>query len=624
MIAALLAFVGLSSSLHLLGDGYLYLRELEAGILTRMDRAPLTFILIRFLHNMGSGFWGTAEHAYRIYSIASGVLYVLLTFSVAGALGKRPQEKSIILAFLLTAGYVQLFFGYVENYALYMPGILLYLLLGLRTMENRLPLLMPALLLGILSAFHLFFVAFSPSLLFLAWRSYRHRQRDFPGYKSSLAILVALCSFPLSAVLCLYLTGVDFAAFLRRGDSHLLPLLASPGFFAPYRLFSLAHFLDFTNLQLLSAPAACMTCFLLRKREFGHHPFLLSAAAFPLLFTFFANPEIGAFRDWDVLSLPALPLTLWTASALLVRIGDVDRRFHCAFLICGAAGLHTLLWVGLNAHSSWAEARYVHEVGKLRGHASSYGWDTLGSYHRQQNRPMDALRSYQQAAKGDPKNPRHWISLGLAYLKLGKNDVAIEHLNRAVELEPGFAEAHGNLGVAYSGTGQHIKAIEHLNRAIELEPGLAGAHVNLGNAYKRLGKPDHAIKHLDRAVALQPDLAGAHVNLGAIYSELGRYSLATRHLQKAAKLQPDNANVYLNLGATSYYMGQDEEAIPFLQKAIHIDPYLTKAYFSLGLAYRALMRMDEAKANFKEVLRLDPNGPMASQAKQFLEETPNR
>ena len=363
LIVALAAFVGLASALHLLGDGYLLLRELDLDIWKRLDRAPLTFMLIRFLHNLGGPLWETAENTYRLYSFASGVLYVLLTFAVGGALGRNPQEKSTVLAFLLTAGYVQMFFGYVENYAFFMPGILLYLLLGLRHMENGLPLHLPAVLLGILVAFHFAFFVFSPSLLLLGYRSYRNRQRDAQWPKSGLFTLTALCSFPLSAVLALQLTGVDLVAYLSRGDSHLLPVFADPGFYAPYRLFSLAHVLDFTNLQLLSAPASCMIFFLLGKKELGHHPFLLSAAAFPLLFTFFANPEIGAFRDWDILALPALPLTLWAASALLVRIREREQRFHGAFLICGAAGLHTLLWVGLNANDGSAEARYIHQVG---------------------------------------------------------------------------------------------------------------------------------------------------------------------------------------------------------------------------------------------------------------------
>ncbi len=624
LIVALVAFVGLSSELHLLGDGYLYLRELDADIWQRMDRAPLTFTLIRLLHSIGSGFWETAENTYRIYSFASGVLYVLLTFPVAAALGKSPQEKSIALAFLLTAGYVQLFFGYVENYALYMPGTLLYLLLGLRTMENRLPLHVPALLLGMLVPLHLAFAVFAPSLLILAYLNFRNRQRGNPRYKSVLAISAALCFFPLSAVLFLYLTGVEFVAYLSQKGSHFLPVFTAPGFYAPYRLFSLPHFLDFINLQLLSAPAVCMTFFLLRKKDFGHQSFLLSAAAFPLLFTFFANPEIGAFRDWDILALPALPLTLWAAPALLARIRESDQRFHSAFLICAAAGLHTLLWVGLNASGGSAEARYIHQVGKLSGHASSYGWDTLGSYYHQQNKSMEALSAYKQAINANPKNPRHWVSLGLVHLEQGRNADAIEHLKRAVELQPDLAAAHGNLGAAYSEIGQYIKAIEYLNRAIELQPDLAGAHVNLGAAYKNIGKPANAIEHLNRAIELQPDLAGAHVNLGAVYSETGQYPIATKHLQKALELQPDNAVVFLNLGATSYYMGQDEKAVPYLKKAIQIDPNLTNAYLSLGLAYLALKRMDEAEANFQKVLKLDPNGPMASRAKQFLEETRSR
>ena len=628
-LVALAAFFGLSSAVHLLGDGYLHLRELDADIRLRMDRAPLTFILIRFLHNMGGAFWETAENTYRIYSFASGVLYVLLAFPVAGTLGKSPQEKSIVLAFLLTAGYVQLFFGYVENYALYMPATLLFVLSGLRTMEGRLPLYFPALLLGILVTLHLAFGVFSPSLLFLACHRYRSRQEGTPRYKSLIGILAALSSFPLSVVFLLYLTGVDWAAYLSRGHSHLLPVFAAPDFYAPYRLLSLAHFLDFINLQLLSAPAACMTCFLLRKNDLGHHPFLLSAAAFPLLSTFFANPEIGAFRDWDILALPALPLMLWAASAFVARMrggggGGGDQRFHSAFLICGAAGLHTLLWIGLNAHGGSAEARYVHQAGKLSGHASSYGWETLGVYYHRQNKNMDALNAYQKAIDVSPENPRHWLSVGLRYREMGENAEAIEYFKKACALKPDLAEAHANLGTVYGEMGQSAKAIEHLKKAVELQPDLATAQVNLGAAYKSAGRPAKAIEHLNRAVELQPDLAGAHVNLGAAYSGIGQYSRATAHLEKAAELEPGNAAAYLNLGVTCYYMGHYDKAVPHLQRAIQINPGLPNAYFTSGLVYLVLKRMDEAEANFREVVKLDPNGPMASKAKQFLEGTIGR
>ncbi len=131
VLVALGAFFVLSSARHFLGDGYYLLNELDAGTGKKPLRAPFTFTLIRALHYTSHAVWETAENTYRVYSYASGLLYVLLAFATAGTLGKKPLQKSIVLAFLLTTGTMQLFFGYVENYALYMPGFLLYILIGL-------------------------------------------------------------------------------------------------------------------------------------------------------------------------------------------------------------------------------------------------------------------------------------------------------------------------------------------------------------------------------------------------------------------------------------------------------------------------------------------------------------
>ena len=184
VLVALGSFIVLSSARHLLGDGYLYLRELDSGTWTRADRAPLTFELIRFLHRAGNTLWQTAENTYRVYSYASGLLYMLVAFATANALGREDREKSVVFAFLVTAGYVQLFFGYVENYAFYMPACLLFLLTGIRCLESRAPLYVPALLLGLLIPLHFFFVLFAPSLLFLGYKCYRRAAASTTSWKT--------------------------------------------------------------------------------------------------------------------------------------------------------------------------------------------------------------------------------------------------------------------------------------------------------------------------------------------------------------------------------------------------------------------------------------------------------
>lgn len=622
ILLALSGFIALQSARHLLGDGYLYLRELDAGITQRVDRAPLTFSLIRFLHGAGAALWQTAENTYRVYSYASGLLYLLLALATAGTLGRNDREKSVAFAFLLTAGYVQLFFGYVENYAFYMPASLLYLLAGLRCLENRAPLYAPAMVLGLLVPFHFLFVLFAPSLLILGYRRVRQSEASLPRWKNVGEQLAAFCTAPAAAVLVFWIAGFDFGAFLDRtgGKHHILPLFADPGFHVPYRIVSVSHFLDFVNLQILSAPAAVMAVFLFGRKDFRHHPFLLSAAAVPLLFTFIANPEIGAFRDWDILALPALPLTLWAASALLERRRRDERTHRNVSVICAAAALHTMLWIGLNANPSAAEARYVHLVGGLNGHAASYGWETLGTYYRLRGKTVPALNAYRRALDANPKNPRHWLSVGIIYCDLGRPERGIDHLRKATEIQPDLAEAHINLGAAFLGTGRHEAAIDHLEKAVELQPESALALVNLGAAYNEAGRYSEALAPLNKALDFQPGHPGAHVNIGASYHGLGRYGEAVKHLETALELQPAlaNAQTYLNIGGTYHSMGRFEEAIPYLKKAIQINPRLTNAYFNLGLAYGALNRMEEARANLRKVLELNPNDPQAPVIRQLL------
>ena len=116
-----LVFVGLRSSAHLLGDGYLVLRELSEGILHRSVQgvnAPLAFWMVESLHMIGGVPPGTA---YRVYSWVAGVFYLILACVCAQRLGKGRAEHTLILGMLMTPGLIQLFCGYAETYAFFFP-----------------------------------------------------------------------------------------------------------------------------------------------------------------------------------------------------------------------------------------------------------------------------------------------------------------------------------------------------------------------------------------------------------------------------------------------------------------------------------------------------------------------
>ena len=606
LLVALAAFISLSSARHFLGDGYHLLEKFETDTWTNVFRAPLSFTLMRALHHAGAAFWESAENTYRIYSYTSGFFYILLTFPVATTVGKSKLEKSIVLTFLLTAGYMQFFFGYVENYALYMPVLLLYLLLGMRALENRVPLYVPAILLGMLLALHRAFAVFGPSLFFLAYRTWRHRQETIPCWKTAAATVAALCCVPVSAVAFLTLSGVGIESYLSgTGGDELLPLFAKCGDDPQDRIFSISHFLDFLNQQLLSAPTPCMALLLLRKKDFSHQPFLAISALVPLFFTFVVKSYIGAFRDWDIFSLPALPLTLCAAALFLSRIRDRERLFHGAFLFCGAAALHTLFWIGVNAGAGAAETRYIHLVENNTGRVASSGWETLAIYHLRRNDTRAALRAYKRARDVNPGSVRFWLTVSRTYRDMGQHSEAIENFKREIKLQPDHAAgANVNLGVFYRDMGEYTSAIEHLAKAIEIEPNIPSAYVNLGVVYSDIGQHSKAIRAFEKAVELRPEHATTYVNLGVAYIDVGQTANAIEALEKAVSLQPDDATAYGNLGAAYCDVGQFDNAMDCLKKALEIRPDFALAHANLGYVYRVRGQYPQAIAHLMRALGL--------------------
>jgi len=92
------------------------------------------------------------------------------------------------------------------------------------------------------------------------------------------------------------------------------------------------------------------------------------------------------------------------------------------------------------------------------------------------------------------KNPEAWMAqynLGLALGKAGRIDGAIEHFQRAVQLKPGFAEAHNYLGTALLQDGKVTEAIEQYRQALRIKPDYVEAQVNLDRALSRESSGDN-------------------------------------------------------------------------------------------------------------------------------------
>ena len=117
---------------------------------------------------------------------------------------------------------------------------------------------------------------------------------------------------------------------------------------------------------------------------------------------------------------------------------------------------------------------------------------------------------------------------------------AIAEFNRAIGLEPGYAEAYRARGYAYFYAGKNARAIEDYSQAIrlDLKTSLHGPSPYLlrGFAYVYERKYEKAIEDYSRAIDLEPKNAVAWYNRGLAYKRLGKNTRAEADMVKGREL----------------------------------------------------------------------------------------
>jgi len=94
---------------------------------------------------------------------------------------------------------------------------------------------------------------------------------------------------------------------------------------------------------------------------------------------------------------------------------------------------------------------------------------------------------------------------GVACLKHKKYDQAIVEFNKAIAINPNYAEYYYSRGYAYAGKKQHEEAITDFTRAIELKPDYVDAYVRRGFSYAYLLELPEATSDVTKALEINPN-----------------------------------------------------------------------------------------------------------------------
>ena len=128
-----------------------------------------------------------------------------------------------------------------------------------------------------------------------------------------------------------------------------------------------------------------------------------------------------------------------------------------------------------------------------------------------------------------------------------EDQAAADTYQKAISLDPDFADAHLRLAMSYEVLGKKDEAEEEYKKAAEAYEKFvrhnqkdAKAHFNMGLAYNHLRKPEEAVKAFRQAVKLDPENSDHQYELGIAYGKARLYQESFNALEKATELDPDN------------------------------------------------------------------------------------
>jgi tetratricopeptide (TPR) repeat protein len=266
----------------------------------------------------------------------------------------------------------------------------------------------------------------------------------------------------------------------------------------------------------------------------------------------------------------------------------------------------------------------------------------------------EAKTTFESVLKQNEKNAEAHYRLGLILIsrRFLNEDDAVDHMEQAVEINPGNADYQYGLGAAYGVKAQNAGVIKQaflapkvknaFEKAVNLNPQLVEAHIGLAQYYWRApgimgGDMEKAYKEAEITIQLD-EMRGRSLKASILVNEKKNAEAAqemrtlTKHrtndwrawriaglffwrnqmtddaitsFEKYVALRPDTADSHQFL-AQSYYQKKDAtKAIMLAKKALELDRENINATNVLAQSYELNGQKKEALENYQRLLVLD-------------------
>lgn len=226
-----------------------------------------------------------------------------------------------------------------------------------------------------------------------------------------------------------------------------------------------------------------------------------------------------------------------------------------------------------------------------------------------------AIEHFNRAIELDPDYAQAYT--GLADSWIGKREIgnlslstatqqAHDAITRALQLDSGLAEAQTSLGLCVLGAGQQRIAATQFAKAIELDPNSIDAHLHRANLARDQGFLEDAMRAYTQALALDPLNSTIIADQAILIALQGRFERAFEQLEPLLAEDPEQLSVTLAMSKVAALAGQADRSLQLALQAQSLAPDNPIALAQVIDTYIQLGRLDEAEASLNQARTVAP------------------
>lgn len=324
------------------------------------------------------------------------------------------------------------------------------------------------------------------------------------------------------------------------------------------------------------------------------------------------------------------------AMALLQKITTIEPNDISAAYQIGKLSFENGDLDTMREKADWLKSRYPKQP---HGYLLKGLWEYKNGNFDQASTDLSKSLTYGKSLLGE-------YYLGLAFMQLQKNDIALSHFLSVLEANPEHAPSRAMVAKIYTLQGLHDEAFIAATNAVKTDPNNSQAHLELGDGYLRRKEPQKAYDHYSKAAELNPGMAEPHVKKAFAAMQLGDMDTADAELAKYIGVNPDDLNarliafnlylragqmdkgkrllvdglngterdalVYTILAQVSANFDRDLDAtLDNLQKAQAANPKFPTPYYGQARLYAGQGDTAKAREVLLELLKITPDNPRA-------------